>query len=354
MYFASDNSGPVPQAVLDAIAEANTGYAMPYGNDPWTARAEAMIRDLFDAPEAAVFLVATGTTANALALSVLAQPWQAVFAHHDAHIANDECNAPEFYTGGAKLVGLAGDHARIDPDGLNDTLTHYASQKGPDTQSGPLSITNVTECGTVYDPDEIGHLTGIAKRFGLPTHLDGARFANAVAALGCSPAELTWKAGIDALSFGGTKNGLMGVEAVVLFSPDKAREFAFRRKRAGHLFSKSRFLAAQMIAYLSDDLWLSLARKANSAAAKLETALARVPNASLVHPRQANMLFAEWPARAHKRASAGGAAYYLRAPEAALDGPGGALLGARLVCNWATSDADIDGFVDLLTGAAQG
>jgi len=348
MFFISDNGGPVPDAVLTALAAANTGHAMPYGKDALTAQAVAQIRTVFEAPDALVHFVATGTAANALALASLAHPWQAIFAHEGAHILRDECNAPEFFTGGAKIVGLPGAAGRIDPAAFKAALAQFASQDGTDTDAGPLSLTNVTECGTVYDPDQVSQLAGMARAHGIATHMDGARFANAVAALGCTPAELTWKSGVDALSFGGTKNGLLGVEAVIFFNPDAAQALARRRKRAGHLFSKSRYLAAQMLAYTQDDLWLSLARDANAAASRLEQVLADSPDATLIHPREANMVFARLPAHQHARLRAAGATYYLQAPDSAVSGPRDVMLGARLVCNWATTGTDIEGFANAL------
>jgi len=216
-------------------------------------------------------------------------------------------------------------------------------------QKGALSITNATESGTIYTPAEVAELTAIAKADGVPTHMDGARFANALVRLGCTPAELTWKAGVDILSFGGTKNGLLGVEAVVLFNPDLAWEFELRRKRGGHLFSKHRFLSAQMEAYLTNDLWLKLATKANRAADKLAAGILKVPGASLSHPVEANAIFASWPRKGHRAAQEAGAKYYLWPFEQPLDGPDSEMMSARLVCNWATSDAEIDQFLALIS-----
>lgn len=350
MFFASDNGSGVPEAVLAALARANAGHAAGYGTDALTDRVRDRLRALFEAPEAAVHLVATGTAANALALACLCPPWAAVFAHADAHAVVDECGAPEFYTAGARMVGVAGAHGRLSPEGLAAAIAATGRVGVHSLQPGAVSLTNATEAGTVYAPAEVAALAGLAHAAGLPVHMDGARFANALATLGCSPAELTWKAGVDVLCFGGTKNGLMGVEAVILFDPARAWEFELRRKRGGHLVSKHRFLAAQMDAWLDDDLWLRLARQANAMAARLAAGLARVPAARLVHPRQANAVFAAWPRAAHRRAQAAGARYYLWPAGQTLDGPGDAEVSARLVASWCTAAGEVDELLGLLAG----
>ena len=342
MFFASDNTSGIPPEVMAALARANEGSMPSYGNDPIMTRVRDRIRDLFEAPEAAVCLVATGTAANALALAIACPPWGAVFCHRAAHVAEDECGAPEFFTGGAKLVLVDGSHGRMTPETLAASLSRTGASGVHGVQRGCLTITNVTEAGTVYTPAEVAALTALARAQGLPCHMDGARFANALAATGASPAEMTWKSGIDILSFGGTKNGLMGVEAVVIFDPAKAWEFELRRKRGGHLFSKHRYLSAQMDAYLTDDLWLRLATQANRMGARLATGLSALPGAGLIHPVQANMLFGWFPAAGHARARAAGAAYYdwSGPPEGAV----------RLVCSWSTTEADVDGFLALVAG----
>lgn len=350
MQFTSDNASPVAPEILAALHCANDGHAMPYGNDPLTEQVRDRIRAIFEAPEAAVYLVGTGTAANALALAISCPPWASVYCHRNAHIEEDECGAPEFFTGGAKLVLIEGEDAKMSPDALARAVRFTARAGVHNVQRGMLSLTNVTENGTVYTVDQIKALTAIARAQGLPCHLDGARFANALAALACTPAEMTWKAGIDILSLGGTKNGCMGVEAVVIFDPAKAWEFELRRKRAGHLFSKHRYLAAQMLAYLSDDLWLRLAGQANAMAARLAEGVRSTPDAALLHPAEANMVFARWPRGGHKRLRAAGAGYYFWPFDQALDGPDDDLLSARLVCSWSTSPAQIDGLVSLLRG----
>jgi len=349
MFFASDNTSGVPEPVLKALAATNEGFAPGYGADAPMERVRDRIREVFEAPEAAVYLVATGTAANSLAIATYAQPWSQVWCHRNAHIAEDECNAPEFFSGGAKLALLEGAHARIDPEGLAEALAS-APEGVHHAQPGLLSLTNLTERAARYSVAEIARLAGIAKAHGLPVHLDGARFANALVAEGCTPAEMTWKAGVDVLSFGGTKNGLLGVEAVVLFDPSRAWEFELRRKRGGHLFSKHRFLSAQMEAYLTDDLWLTLARTANARAETLEAGL-REAGARLVHPRGGNILFAEFPLKAHAALRAAGAAYYdWPAPPPAGAGPEH-MHQCRLVCSWSTPEADVERFIAILKDA---
>lgn len=342
MQFASDNTGPVHPAVMDALVAANTGHMPSYGADAITAQVTAQIREIFEAPDAAVHLVATGTAANALALACLAQPWQTVFCARHAHIQEDECGAPEFFTHGAKLTLVDGAKGRMDPDALDRAIATEQARGVHGVQRGPVSITQATELGTIHDLRALRALTDVARSHGLAVHMDGARFANALVRLGCAPAEMTWKAGIDVVSFGGTKNGLMGVEAVVMFDPAKAWELELRRKRAAHLFSKHRFLAAQMAAYLDGGLWLDLAARANGQADRLAAGLAARGIATLA-PVQANMIFARLPRDADARLRAAGADYIQwDAPDD--DGT----ITARLVCDWSTDDASIDRFLAVL------
>lgn len=348
MFFASDNAAPAHPKVIEALSTANEGYAPSYGADAQMDEVRARIRDIFEAPDAAVYLVSTGTTANVLALASMVEPWSTIYAHQESHINLDECGAPEFYTGGAKLTLLDGADAKISPATLDTAIAATAQGFVHSVQRGAVSITNVTECGAVYSSAEVAALHAVCKKYGLPLHMDGARFANAVAASNESPADLTWRAGVEALSFGGTKNGLMGVEAVILFNPELAWEFELRRKRGGHLASKHRYLSAQMQAYLADDLWLDLARKANGAAAKLADGILKVPGASLRHPRQANAVFATFPRGLHKRAQAAGANYYPWPHGESFDGPDDEMVSARFMCSWCTSDAEIAAFLDIL------
>ncbi|SEN75371.1 L-threonine aldolase [Gemmobacter aquatilis] len=340
MFFASDNTAPCPPEVLAALAAANDGYARGYGADPLTARATEMLREVLNAPQAVVHLVATGTAANALSLASFCPPWGAVFCHTHAHIAEDECGAPEFFTHGAKLVHVGGAHGRMAPAALAHALANTGESGVHGVQRGMVSLTNVTEAGTVYSAAETTALATLAKAKGLPVHLDGARFANAVVATGATPAALTAQAGVDVLSFGGTKNGLMGVEAVVIFAPDKGWEFELRRKRAGHLVSKSRYLAAQMVAMLEQGRWLAWAAQANAMAALLAEGLA-ARGISLGHPVDANILFPHWEPGTSARLRAAGAQFYdAPAPEGRE--------GARLVTSWATTEADVAGFLAAL------
>lgn len=348
MYLASDNSGPAHPKVIEALTRANEGHALPYGADPLTEQVCERIREVLEAPEAAVYLVALGTAANSLALATLSNPWDTVFCHRLAHIHEDECNAPEFYTGGAKLTLVDGPDAKMTPEALTAAIAAEDTRGVHGPQRGPVSLTNVTERGTLYSLSEIEALTGVAHGYDLPVHLDGARFANALVATNATPAAMSWRAGVDALSFGGTKNGLMCVEAVVFFDPAHAHEFELRRKRAAHLFSKQRFLAAQMDAALTDDLWLDMARAANAAAARLTAGLRQIGAGFLFEP-EANILFVTLPRKAHRRLQEAGAQYILWAGE--LDGDDDSEpLAARLVTNWATTNADIDRFIDLADG----
>lgn len=350
MYFTSDNASPAHPSVMEALARANTGYTGSYGADPIMDEVRAMIRDAFEAPEAAVYLVSTGSTANALSLATFCPPWGAIYCHRNAHVEEDECGAPEFYTGGAKLVLIDGADAKMDPAKLRASIAHTARAGVHNVQRGMLSITNVTENGAVYSASEVAELAGIAKEYDLPVHLDGARFANALVSSGATPAEMTWRAGVDVVSFGGTKNGLMGVEAVVIFDAAKAWEFELRRKRGGHLFSKHRYLSAQMQAYLTDDLWLKMARDANARGGQLAQGLAAVSGAALLHPNDANMVFASFPRGMHRKTQGAGAKYYFWPFDQSLDGPEDELLSARLVCSWSTSEEDVAQFLAALAG----
>lgn len=350
MEFASDNTSGAAPEIIAAIVAANDGAAPSYGADALMGRVRTRIRDIFEAPDAAVYLVATGTAANSLALATLVNPWEAVFCHPDAHVQTDECGAPEFYTGGAKLVPVDGAHAKMTPEALRATLAAVPRAGVHSVQRGAVTLTNATENGTVYTPAEVAALAKVAKSFGVPVHMDGARFANAIVATGATPAAMTWKAGVDVLSFGGTKNGCLGVEAVVLFDPARAWEFELRRKRAGHLFSKHRFLSAQMDAYLTDDLWLKLARAANDRARHLSQSILAVPGASLMHPTEANAVFAIWPRAGHERARAAGAHYYHWPAEPAATGPADEPLAARLVCSWRTTEAEVTALLARIAG----
>ncbi len=338
MFFASDNGAPVPQLIMEALVRANSGQTLSYGADAPMARLRARIRTVFDAPEAEVHLVTTGTAANALALALYTPPYGATLCHRHAHIAEDECGAPEFFSGGAKLLLVDGPHGKVTPDALKAVLAQNGGSVHA-VQPSALSLTNVTEAGTTYSVAETTALTAIAKSAGLGTHLDGARFANALAATNASPADLTWRAGINVLTLGGTKNGLLGAEAIILFDPAKSWELELRRKRAGHLSSKMRYVAAQLEAWLENGYWLELARHSNAMAARLAAGLATVHGAELLHPVQANIAFARLPAAAHARAKAAGAVYYDMG-----DGV------CRLVTAWCTTADEVDALLAAFRG----
>ncbi len=346
MNFTSDNIAGASARILDALVKGNAGPAAPYGMDPWTQDAEERLSRLFER-EVASFLVATGTGSNALALAAIAPPGTAVFCHLEAHVIEDECGAPEFFTGGGKLVGIPGEGGKITPDGLRAALARFPRGIVRQVQPAALSLSNVTEAGTVYTPAEVQALSAIAHEAGLMVHMDGARFANAVAALGVSPADITWRAGIDVLSFGATKNGAIACEAVVFFDPAAGGDFLFRRKRGGHTISKGRFLGIQMAAFLDGDHWLDLARHANRAAARLARGLEGVPGVRLPWPVEANELFPIVPAAMDEALKAAGGRYYpwttrvLPASEA--PGPEERML--RLICAFDTPDAAVDDFV---------
>lgn len=346
MNFASDNNGMAHPEVMQSLLDANSGYAMPYGEDELTAEVTAKVRSVFEAPEAIVHLVATGTAANSLILASLTRPFDTIFCSDVAHIHEDECNAPEFYTGGAKLTLVPSENGKILPQFLGSAIRGEGNRGVHGPQRGPVSITQVTEAGSTYSIDEIAALTSLAKSYGLATHMDGARFANAVAALECTPAELTWRIGVDALSFGGTKNGLLGVEAAIFFHPDQAAEFELRRKRGAHLFSKNRFLAAQMRAYLTDSLWLTSAKQANENATYLADGLAKI-GAEFVSSVDANIIFASLPRAAHKKLHEAGAVYHIMVGELEGDDSREPLT-ARFVCDWSISKEQIDQFLSVL------
>jgi threonine aldolase len=348
MNFASDNTAGIAPKILDAMVRASEGFALGYGNDETTKRVERRVAELFE-HEASVFLVPTGTAANAIALAQLAPPWGAVFCHAESHIVTDEAGAPEFFGGGLKLVELAGEGGRIAPDTLRAALARYTGHRPHEILPSALSLTQPTEAGTIYRPEDIRRLADIAHERGLAVHMDGARFANALVRLGVTPAELTWKAGVDVVSFGATKGGAMAAEAIIFFDPQRAREMPERRKRGGHLLSKHRFVAAQMDAFLAGDHWLDLARHANGLADRLASRLAAA-GVRPVWPVDANLVFVVLPKVADARLRAAGASYYARQSESL---PPGMTIGAdrmlvRLVTSFATSEDEVDRFADLV------
>jgi len=275
---------------MAALTRANDGPAWAYGRDAITHRLDGLYSELFE-HEVRVFPLATGTAANALILACLTPPWGAVFCEKMSHINADEGGAPEFYSSGAKLIAVDGTHGRVDLDPLERAFASLPRGDVHHVLPKVLSLTQATESGTVYGLDQLRGLTSRAREEGLAVHMDGARFANAVAHLGCSPAEVTWKSGVDALSFGATKNGAMAAEAAIFFDPAKAEEFEARRMRGGHLFSKMRFVSAQLDAYVTDGLWLRLASHANRQAQGLASIIEEASGADLVHPVESDEVF---------------------------------------------------------------
>jgi len=347
MNFASDNWAGVPDAVTAALAAAAGGPAPAYGGDPLTAAVEARVSALFER-SCRVFFVATGSASNGLALGAFARPGGIVLCHRDAHIATDECGGPEFLTG-LKLAGLAGADGRLAAATVEAAIARHGADGVHHGRLVALSLTQASEIGTVYAPAEVAALAAVAKARGLAVHMDGARFANAVASLGVSPAETTWKAGVDVLSFGLTKVGAWAAEAVVFFDDAPAAEFEYLRKRAGHLFSKSRFVAAQFDALLADGLWLSLAGHANAMAARLAAGLAALPGARLAVTPQANEVFPILPAATADRLEAAGARFYPWPAEAFVENrrpdPDERLV--RLVTSFRTTEAEVDRFIEI-------
>jgi threonine aldolase len=340
MYFASDNTAGVAPEILDALARANRGYAFGYGNDEWTQRVEKRFAEIFER-DVAVFLVPIGTVANSLALAHVTPPWGAVLCHRESHVATDECGAPEFFGGGIKLVGLPGEAAKISAATLRNALA--GAWGGPHHVSpAALSLSQATECGTIYRVAEIRELAEIAHARGMVVHADGARIGNALARVNVSLAEITWKAGVDVLSFGATKGGAMCAEAVIFFDRARGAFMQDRSKRGGALASKHRFIAAQMEAYLADDLWLRLARHANSMADTLAAGLTAA-GCKPVWPVEANEIFAPITLDMDKRLKAAGAMYYPW-PGDALDIGADKIL-VRLVTSFQTTQDDVDKFL---------
>ncbi|MCA0304177.1 MAG: low specificity L-threonine aldolase [Proteobacteria bacterium] len=346
MNFRSDNEVGAHPAVLAAVTKAFTsGSAFSYGADDWTQRVERRLRDLFDKPDLVVQPVITGTAANSLALACCTPPWGAVFCHATSHIAAEETGAPEFYTGGARLFRIDGPAGKIDPVKFAEAAAQPVYGVPHFSQPTALSITQATECGTVYGPEEVAALSTIARRHDLAVHMDGARFANALAYVGCSPAELTWKAGVDVLSFGATKNGVLAAEAVVFFKPELAKDYPYRSKRGGHMLSKMRLISSQLEAYLDNGLWLDNARHANAMARRLVAGLSALPGTQLMYPVEANEIFVVMQAHRHDALQAAGAKYH----PWPSDRPGERAF--RLVTAFDTDPADVDNFLSIAKAA---
>ncbi|WP_246740810.1 threonine aldolase family protein [Mesorhizobium sp. NZP2298] len=335
--FTSDNIAGVSPEVIAAITACASGQALPYGNDELTHTVEHQLAEVFE-HAVDVFLVSTGSAANALALAAMTPPWGSILSHADAHINRDECGAPEFYTAGAKLVQLPGEAGKIDIDALAANATRMVGDIHS-VQPSSVSITQATEMGSVYALDEIKAISHICRLANLPLHMDGARFANALVTLRCSPAEMTWKAGVDLVSFGATKNGTFGVDAVVSFRGDLASTIAFRRKRAGQLSSKMRFMAAQMDGYLRDGVWLRNATHANAMASALAQGLA-LPGVKIQQRPEANILFCRLPTSLIRGLLDMGFRFYHDRWEPGI---------VRFVTSFATTEADVSDLIGAAT-----
>ncbi len=314
---------------------ANLGHAQSYGDDPWTQRASDLFRDIFET-DCDVFFVFNGTAANSLALASCCQSYHSILCHELAHIDTDECGAPEHFSNGSKILLLRGENGKIDPAGIEQTARKRSDVHFPKPRA--LSVTQSTECGTVYTPAELQSIGDTTRALGLKLHMDGARFANAVASLGVSPREITWQCGVDVLSFGGTKNGMAVGEALVFFNRAMAQEFEYRRKQAGQLASKMRFLSAPWVGMLQDGAWLRHARHANSMAALLESRLRQIAAVQILFPRQANAVFAQLPFQAIEALRALGWRFYTFI----------GATGCRFMCTWDTQATDIEDFVAAL------
>lgn len=337
--FGSDNVSPVCAPILSAIQAANAAPTGSYGADPFTERLTGVASKLFET-DVVIYPVATGTAANALSLSQIAPPYGGVYCHAGAHIVTDECGAPEFFTGGAKLLGLPSSTGKIGPQALSAAVAFAEEMGVHHVRPSAVSVTQATELGTVYGLEELSALTAAAKRHGLNVHMDGARFANALVHLGCTPAEATWKRGIDVLSLGASKNGALCAEAVVFFNRALAEGFERRRKQAGHLWSKLRYLSCQLLAYLDDGLWLRNAAQANAMASRLARGLAELPFARLLQDVQANEIFVALPEKLIGRLEQADFHFYrwplIQVPEGAA---------VRLVTCYMTTEADVDDFL---------
>src|SRR6185503_4072068 len=330
--FASDNYAGVCPEAWQATEEANAGHQRSYGDDKWTEQAADLIRDIFEA-DCEVFFVFNGTAANSLSLVSLCQSYHSILCTEVAHVETDECGAPEFFSNGTKMLLVPGVNGKMDPAGVERMVKKRTDIHYPKPRV--VSLTQATEVGTVYTPDEIKAVWSKAKSFGLRMHMDGARFANAVASLGCTPKEVTWQAGVDVLCLGGTKNGMAVGDAVVFFSRELASEFEYRCKQAGQLASKMRYLSAPWVGMLKDGAWLRNAALANAMAARLEAALRELPGVKLLTSRQANGVFAELPRAAIEGLWARGWMFYT------FIGAGG----CRFMCSWDTQPEDVNSFV---------
>ena len=337
MNFLSDTTAPAHPDIIKAMSEVSDGFAPSYGDDAVSARVKARLRELFET-DLELILTASGTAANALALSVLSDGDDMVLCHDEAHIHRDERGAPEFYTGGAKLLPLQGEHAKIDRKTLDQTLNEWPGDFVHTTPPRVLSLSQLSESGCTYSLGELSALTDLAHTFGLWTHMDGARFANALISLGCTPAQMTWKAGIDVLCFGATKNGAVGAEAIILFprAIDRFAKLQARQKRAGHMLPKMRYVAAQFEATLKNDLWLTLAGNSNATGKQLSDGLQKA-GLQLAHPTDGNEVFVQMNQAMTARLQDAGVGFYVW--------PDGS---ARFVTSWCTTSEEVEAVLQLV------
>jgi threonine aldolase len=334
--YRSDNTGRAAPEIIDALVRANTGTALGYGADEWTAQLQDRFSELFET-RVRVFPVATGTAANALSLAAVSPSWGLVYCNAAAHINTAEANAAGFFGGGLKLIPVSGEHGKIAPTAFREILAATPPGQLHRGQPAAVNITQASDLGAVYPLDEIRAITDVAKSRGLRVHLDGARFANALARLGCSPADMSWRAGVDILSFGATKNGGALCDAIVVFAPELADGLAVQLRRAGQVWSKMRFASAQLMAYIENGLWLRLARQSNAAAARIAGGISGLPGLRLLAPVEANELFLEIPGAVMDALEADGFQFYRRS--ATL---------ARFVCRFDVTDAEADALVAAL------
>lgn len=335
--FTSDNTAGASPQIIEAIMAANSGPVPPYGNDETSALLQQKLCELFET-EVSVFITSTGSAANGLALAALVQPWQGIICHHESHINNDECGAPEFYSNGAKLLTIGGDDSKIDVASMLPLVSHKAGDVHT-VQAKAVSITQVTETGSLYSLNEIQKIGSFCRQHNLGFHMDGARFANALVELNCTPAEMTWKAGVDVLSLGTTKNGAVSAELLIVFDQALKQEIAYRHKRAGQLSSKMRFQSAQALAYFSDNLWLENAVNANSAAALLVKRLQDIRGVEVLGNAQSNIIFCQLPESTINYLKEQGFGFY-----ADRWGPGV----VRFVTNFNSSQSDVDALADAI------
>ena len=336
LEFRSDNCGRVAPEIIEAISRANHGSAIGYGADDLTLQLNTRLSEIFET-QVRVFPIPTGTGANALALASVGTPFGAVFCSPEAHINTSECNAVGFFGSGLKVTPIDGIHGKVCPDSLEKNLHSAGFGQAHKSQPVAVNLVQATDLGAVYSVAEIQRISALAREKNLTVHMDGARFANALAYLGCTPAEMTWKSGVDILSLGVTKNGGLLSDAIVVFNPAVADKINFHLRRGGMIWSKMRFASAQILAYVQNDLWLRLAKQSNLAAQQLAAGINNIPGARLIAPVQANELFAEMRAQSLDQLAQHGVLFYRRGPEL-----------ARFVCRWETTEEEVQSLLSLI------